>query len=68
MHEPSNPRDSRALAFVCQIDGEHRTIGYAVSEVLEEVHTALDSGSVLSVAGYATLLTGAGQALVSLLE
>ena len=33
----------------CQIDGEHRTIGYVVGEVLEEVHTALDSGSVLSV-------------------
>lgn len=49
VHEPSNPRDSRALAFVCRIEGEHHTIGYVVSELVEEVHSAIDSGSIMSV-------------------
>ena len=49
VHEPSNPRDSRALAFVCKIKEEHHTIGYVVSELVEEVHSAIDSGSIVSV-------------------
>ena len=49
MHEHSNPRDSRELAFVCQIEGEHCTIGYVVSELVEEVHSANDSGGILSM-------------------
>ena len=32
VHEPSNPGDSRALAFVCCISRERRTIGYVVSQ------------------------------------
>ena len=48
VHEPSNPRDSRALAFVCCINGERHTIGYVVSQLVE-VHSAIDSGSVTSV-------------------
>ena len=49
LHEPSNPRDSRALAFVCCINGERRTIGYVVSRLVEKVHSAIDSGSIISV-------------------
>ena len=32
VHERSSPRDSRVLAFVCEITGEHHTIGYVVSK------------------------------------
>lgn len=49
--EPLNPRDARAIAFKCELDGKLHTIGYniIVSELLEEVHAALDSGSILCV-------------------
>ena len=49
MHEPTNPHDSRALAFVCHIDGKQQIIGYVVSEVVEEVHSAIDAASIVSV-------------------
>ena len=39
---------NRALAFVI-FEGEHHTIGYVVSELVEEVHSTIDSGSILSV-------------------
>ena len=48
VHEASNPRDSRAVAFKCELDGKWYTIGYVVSELLEEVHAAIDSGSIVS--------------------
>ncbi len=36
--EPLNPRDAQAIAFKCQLDGKWKTIGYVVSELLDEVH------------------------------
>ena len=49
VHEPQNPCDSRAIAFKCEVDGKWQTIGYVVSELLEEVHAAINAGSILSV-------------------
>ena len=49
VHEPTNPRYSRTLAFVCHIEGKQQTIGYVVSEVVEEVHLAIDAASIVSV-------------------
>lgn len=48
-HEITNPRDARALAFVCQIGGKSHTIGYVVSELLEEVHAAISNNCIISV-------------------
>lgn len=48
-HELTNPRNARALAFVCRVDKKDCTIGYVVSDVLEEVHSAINDGSILSV-------------------
>ncbi len=47
--EPTNPRDSKALAFVCMIDGKQHTIGYVIIELLDEVHAARNVGSIVSV-------------------
>ena len=33
--EASNPCDSRAVGFKCELDGKWYTIGYVVSELLE---------------------------------
>ena len=49
IHEPTNPRDARALTFVCEIDGKYHTIGYVVSELLEEVHAAIKEKKIISV-------------------
>ncbi len=49
MPEPTNPRDSKALAFVCMIDGKQHTIRYVISELLDEVHAARNVGSNVSV-------------------
>ena len=46
VHEPSNPRDSKALAFVCTLEDKKHTIGYIIREVLDEVHLAISNGSV----------------------
>lgn len=47
--EPLNPRDSRAIAFKCKVDDKWCTVGYIVSELVEEVHAAIGSGSIFSV-------------------
>ena len=47
--EPSNPRDSKAIAFKCQLDGKWQTIGYVISELLDEVHHAMDTAKINSV-------------------
>lgn len=47
--KPLNPCDSRAIAFVCQLNGKSHTIGYVVSELIEEVHAAIDGSKILSV-------------------
>ena len=49
VHEPTNPRDSKAFAFVCTIEGKEHTIGYIISELLDEVHAAYTAGSYVSV-------------------
>ncbi len=47
--EPTNIVDSRAIVFECEIEKKWRTIGYVVTEVLDHVHVAISSGSILSV-------------------
>jgi len=48
--EPDNPVDSKAIAFMCQITGSAwERIGYAVSEVLDELHEAMSRGKIISV-------------------
>ena len=48
--EPDNPVDSKAIAFMCQIaDSAWERIGYAVSEVLDELHEAMSRGKIISV-------------------
>ncbi|XP_065884179.1 uncharacterized protein [Dysidea avara] len=49
--EPQNPRDSKAIAFICKIDdGEWKRIGYVVKEAVDDVHTALNEKKILNVA------------------
>ena len=43
VHEPRNPCDARALAFMCELNGKFHRIGYVVRELLEEVHAARKS-------------------------
>ena len=45
--EPTNPFDSRANAFQCQIRGKWISIRYVVREVCESVHGALASDSIV---------------------
>ena len=47
--EPENLFDSRAIAFVCYMDGRWHRIGYVVHEILEDVHQALARGEITSV-------------------
>ncbi len=49
VHEPSSPRDSRALAFVCTSENQKHTIAYVIREVLNEVHLAISSGNIVAV-------------------
>jgi len=48
VHEPRNPRDTRALAFVCEIGGKTQRIGYIIRELLEGVHAARNAGAIVS--------------------
>ena len=47
--EPSNPVDAKAIAFKCEVDGSWKTIGYAVSEVLDDLHAALEQKVIINV-------------------
>lgn len=49
MHEPDNPVDSEAIAFECELDGSWKIIGYAVQEVLNELHVAIKERKIVSV-------------------
>ena len=44
--EPSNPVNSKAIAFECEIDGHWERIRYVVNEVLEEAHTAINNDKI----------------------
>ena len=46
--EPSNPFDSKAIAFVAVVNKDHR-IGYAVREVLDDLHLAIREKKILKV-------------------
>ena len=39
--EPNNPFDSKAIAFVAVVDHKDCRIGYAVREVLDDLHSAI---------------------------
>ena len=45
----SNPVDAKAIAFKCEVDGSWKTIGYAVSEVLDDLHAALEQKVIINV-------------------
>lgn len=46
--EPTNPYDSRAISFQCQLYQKWHVIGYVVSELCESVHDAISSNSIVS--------------------
>ena len=47
--EPSNKFDSKAIAFLCQLDGEWHRIGYVVREALEDVHQTISQDKIIYV-------------------
>lgn len=47
--EPTNPFDARAICFQCYHAGSWQTLGYVVREIVEDVHTAMDDGSITSI-------------------
>lgn len=47
--EPSNPYNSKAIAFQCNVDGKFYRIGYVIDEIVSEVHNAMDQHAILSV-------------------
>ena len=47
--EPTNPRDTKAVAFKCWIENDWHRIGYVVSEARDEVNDALQNGKILEV-------------------
>ena len=47
--EPDNVKDSKAIAFQCELDGKWFRIRYVVKELLDEVHAALKEKKKLSV-------------------
>ena len=46
--EPENPKDSRAVAVICYVDGNWHRIGYLFRGVLE-VHEAIEHNKILFV-------------------
>ena len=47
--EPSNPKDSRAIVFDCNIGTKWERIGYAVQEALSALHSAIENNLIVSV-------------------
>ena len=43
------PTNSRAIAFMCMVNGKWHRVGYVVNEILDEVHQALSRGEVVKV-------------------
>ena len=47
--EPDNSFDSRAIAFMCNLDDKWERIGYIVREAVEAVHDAIRHKQILEV-------------------
>ncbi len=48
--EPSNPKDSRAIAFECTVGSDRwDRIGYVISEALDSMHQAMQINSIVTV-------------------
>ena len=47
--ELSNPVDAKAIAFKCRVDESWKTIGYAVREILDDLHAALEYKVIIDV-------------------
>ena len=47
--QPTNPVDSRAIAFVCYHNGVWQRIGYVVKECTDTVHSALAHNLIVTV-------------------
>ena len=47
--EPTNIVDSQAIMFECELDSKWKKIGYVVSNILNEVHTAMGANLIISV-------------------
>ena len=47
--EPSNPMDSKAIAFMCKADTDWERIGYVVQEALDDVHEAINTNKILAL-------------------
>ena len=47
--EPLNPVDTKAIAFVTNVNGTWERIGYVVQEILDEMHKAMDDNLILNV-------------------
>ena len=46
--EPDNPKDNREIAFQCFLNDRWHKFGYVVSELLDEVHTAISLHEIIS--------------------
>ena len=47
--EPHNVKDSKAIAFQCELDGKWIRIGYVIKELLDKVHAALSDKKIVNV-------------------
>ena len=47
--EPTNSYDSKAVSFMCMVEGSWQRIGYVVRETLDEVHEAIRQRNILWV-------------------
>jgi hypothetical protein len=47
--EPHNPVDSKAIAFVATVENKQYRIGYAVREVLDELHQVISEQNILNI-------------------
>lgn len=47
--EPTNPADSRAIAFMCQVDEQWERIWYVFREALDAVHDAMDHNTIVRI-------------------
>ena len=48
-HEPTNIVDAQAVVFECKVEEKWERIGYVVSDILNEVHSAIDNNLLLDV-------------------